>query len=158
MNIWKNMFYKNIITKTWPKKLMRLTKLKTKTLAMTIRFWEFANEKCKWLCKGRCAETEKATFGDFCEVPFVFGPLLNWVLNVIIHMNERVKSHPSMSRLRVLKTKNTPSKNRKKTTTKRTKKRCPPNWNDLRFPKNRVLYLVPCTKIGVGFIEICKSI
>ncbi len=29
-----------------------------------------------------------------------FGPLLNWVLNVIIHMNERVKSHPLMSRLR----------------------------------------------------------
>ncbi len=30
----------------------------------------------------------------------MFGPLLNWVLNVIIHMNERVKSHPLMSRLR----------------------------------------------------------
>ncbi len=133
---------------------------KTKTLAMTIRFCAFANEKCKWLCKGRCAEIKKATFGDFCEVPFVFGPLLNWVLNVIIHMNVRVKFHPFDVQTAVfLKTKNTRSKNRKKTTTKRTKrtkKRCPPNWNDLRFPKNHVLYLVHWTKFGVGFIEICK--
>jgi hypothetical protein len=47
-----------------------------------------------------CRNRKKPTFGDFCEVPFVFGPLLNWVLNVIIHVNERVKSHPLMSRPR----------------------------------------------------------
>jgi len=75
-------------------------------------------------------------------------------------MNERVKSHPFKSHplmcthcCCVLKTKKTTSKNRKKS--KNKTQRCPPNSNDLRFPKNQALCLFLWAEIGDGFIEIC---